>query len=257
MILEELKHIVSVNGVLKISEVDESYEKLMMKMRKLEKRIYSDDELKLLPFASKLNPHKNEWDLRAKSFLRFKDYLSKRDPNLNILDLGCGSGWFASRILKEQNHNFYCVDVNLTDLEQGARVFSSDKIKFIYADLFAVQFPRSSFDLVILNSSLQFFPDLKILMRELFYLLKSYGEIHIIDTPFYKEDELDFVKNKAIRYYESLGIPQMSSKYFYHSLKNLSSYNIKILYNPDGIRNKLSRIAFESDSPFPWIIVKR
>ncbi len=257
MILEELNHIVSVNGVLKISEVDESYEKMVLKIRKLEKRIYTDDEVKLLPFASRLNPHKNEWELRTKSFLRFKDYLSKRNSELNILDLGCGSGWLASKILKEHNHNFYCVDINLTDLERGARIFSSEQIKFIYADLFSVQFPRSSFDLVILNSSLQFFPDLRNLMRELFYLIKSYGEIHVFDTPFYQDDEIEFARNKIIRYYESIGFPQMSSKYFYHTLKGLSSFNTKILYDPDKIKNKLSRIAFGNDSPFPWIVIKR
>lgn len=257
MILEELKQIPAINGVLKISDVDESYEKMILKIRKLENRIYTDDEVKLLPFASKLNPQKEEWELRAKSFLRFKEYLIKRNSELNVLDIGCGTGWLASKILKDQSHNFFCVDINLSDLEQGARVFPSDKIKFIYADLFAVQFPRSSFDLVIFNSSLQYFSDLKVLMRELFYLLKSYGEIHIFDSPFYSEDEIEFAKNKINRYYYSLGCPQISNKYFYHTLKDLSGFNTNILYDPNTIKNKLSRIAFGNDSPFPWVVVKR
>lgn len=257
MILEELKYITADNGVLKISKVNESYEKIILKIRKLENKIYNDDEVKLLPFASRLNPQKNEWELKAKSFLRFKAYLSQRSSGLNILDLGCGTGWLASKILKEQNHNFYCVDINLSDLEQGARVFTSEQIKFIYADIFAIQFPRFAFDMVILNSSIQYFPDIKILMRELFYMLKPYGEIHIFDSPFYKEDNIEFVKSKIYRYYNSLGLPQMTENYFFHTLKDLSGFNINVLYDPDEIKNKLARIAFDNDSPFPWIIIKK
>lgn len=50
------------------------FQKLMMPLKIIsaskekENRIYSDDEIKLLPYASKINPHKNEWALRSKSF---------------------------------------------------------------------------------------------------------------------------------------------------------------------------------------------
>ena len=257
MILEELKQITPVNGVLKISEVDESYEKIIFKIKIIENRIYSDDEVKLLPFASKLNPHKTEWDLKAKSFLRFKNYLSQKKSGLNILDLGCGIGWFASKILKEQNHNFYCVDINFTDLKQGARIFQSDHIKFIHADIFAVKFPRSSFDIIILNSSIQYFQDLSVLMRELFYLLNPYGEIHIIDSPFYEDDELIIAQKQDYRYYEMMGFPQMKEKHFHHTYKSLKNFNHKFLFDPRTITNKIVSLAFSKDSPYPWIVIKR
>jgi ubiquinone/menaquinone biosynthesis C-methylase UbiE len=257
MIIEELKQITPVNGVLKISDVDESFGKIYCQIKKLEKRNYNDEEVKLLPFASKLNLHIEEWNFRAQSFLRLKKYLSHKKSGLNILDLGCGNGWFAAKILSEQNHNFYCLDINMNDLKQGARIFASKNLKFIYADLFAVKFPRSSFDIVIMNSSIQFFSDLKSLLRELFYLLKPPGEIHIIDTPFYDDEELVLAKNKSIRYFELLGFPKMKENIFQHSYKSLNNFNHVFLYDPRTFTNKFLRAAFGKDSPYPWIMIKR
>ena len=257
MILEELKHFTPDNGVLRLSDLDESFEKFYFQMRKIENRFYSDDEVKLLPFASQMNPHKKEWELRAKSFLRFKNYLSQKKSGLNILDLGCGTGWMDAQILREQDHNIYCVDKNLDELKQGAKVFSHENLKFIYADLFAVKFPRSSFDVVIMNSSIHFFPDLQILMKELFYLLNSYGEIHIIDSPFYEDDDVESAKQKTFKYYDLIGTPKLKEKHSLHTYKSLKSFNYKILYDPRTITNKLLNLAYDKDSPYPWIVIKR
>jgi ubiquinone/menaquinone biosynthesis C-methylase UbiE len=257
MILEELQHLKPENGVLKLSEPDKSFERAYHKILKSEERLYSDEEVKLLPFASKKNPHKSEWDIRANSFLRLKEYLSKKKSDLNILDVGGGNGWLCSQILREQKHNFYCVDVNLHKLEQGARLFLSNNLKFIYADLFQVKFPRSSFDIIILNSSLQYFSDLRALMRELFYLLKSYGEVHIIDTKIYEEDEVEAEKNKLFRYFELVGVPQMKEKYSFHTYKSFNGFNHKFLFDPRNFSNKIINIAFGKDSSYPWIKVSK
>lgn len=257
MILEELNQFNPVDGVLALSDFDKVFEMSYLQIKKFEKRDYPDAEIKLLPFASKSNPHKAEWIYKSKSFLRLKFYLSYKKSGLNILDLGCGSGWFASKILKESNHNIYCVDFKLTDLKQGAKLFSSNKIKFIYADLFSIKLPKSSFDLVIINSAIHFFSDFKNLMRELFYLLTPQGEIHIINSPFYKEDEIEIEKNKIFKYYDYLGVPLMKEKHFFHTLGNLNSFNYSILYNPYTFKTRFLAVAFGKDSPYPWILVKR
>lgn len=257
MILEELQQLNPENDVLKLSEPDKSFERAYHKILKSEERLYSDEEVRLLPFASKFNPHKNEWDLRVKSFLRIKEYLGKKKSELNILDVGGGNGWLSSQILREQNHNFFCLDVNLHKLKQGARLFASDNLKFIYADLFQVKFPRSSFDMIILNSSLQYFPDLRNLMRELFYLLKSYGEVHIIDTKIYEEDEVDEAKKKLFRYFDLIGVSEMKEKYFFYTYKSFANFNHKILFYPKKFSNKILDIAFGKDSSYPWIKITK
>ena len=191
-------------GVYILSEINNEFESLYLKVREKEKRIYSDSEVDNLPFIPDSNPHKNEWRLREKSFLRFKDYLKSKNEILNILDLGCGNGWFSGNLTKDFNHKFFCVDINLTELKQAKRVYESEKIKFIYADIFNMDFPSDFFNLVILNASVQYFPDLKILFERLFELLTANGEIHIIDSPFYPVEEIQYAKKRTKDYYSSI-----------------------------------------------------
>lgn len=257
MIIEEFKELKAINGVVRISEVDETFEKLYLQVRKKENRIYSDDEIKLLPYASKLNPHNNEWSLRTKSFMRFKEYLSQKKTKLNILDLGCGNGWLAGQLVKEFEHNYFCVDVNLAELEQGARVFENKNISFIYSDIFKTSLAANTFDLVIINSALQYFQDVSALMKELFFISKTYGEVHIIDTPFYHPEEIMAAKNRTLKYYSSIGYSVMASKYFHHTLEEFKYLRYSYLYNPNSLKSKLSKIIFDQDSPFPWILVTR
>lgn len=257
MIIEEFKQLTAINGVIRISEVDEAFENLYLKVRKKEKRIYSDDEIKLLPYASKRNPHRDEWALRTKSFLRFKKYLSQKKTKLNILDLGCGNGWFTGQLANEFEHNYYCIDVNLTELEQAARVFENDNTTFIYADIFTTSLPANTFDLVIINSALQYFQNISALMKELFFISKTYGDVHIIDTPFYNANEIMPAKNRTLKYYTSIGYPEMTAKYFHHTFDDFKYLRYSYLYNPNSFKNKLSNFIFEKDSPFPWIVVTR
>lgn len=257
MILQELNTFTSVDGVIKISEVDKDYEISCNNLRRRERRNYSDDEIRLLPFASPKNPHREEWNLRAKSFMRFRAHLTSKCDSLQILDLGCGNGWVSAQLGKNLKNNYYCVDIHLTELLLGAKIFKSENIKFILADIFQMSFPRSSFDLIILNSSIQYFKDLRILMRELFYLLKNDGEIHLLDSPIFYQSELEFEKNRSINYYNSLGFPKMHEKLFHHTYERLNDYNYKILFNPNSITNKIFNFAFNKDSPFPWIMITR
>ena len=101
-----------IDGIYILSEINNEFENIYLKVREKENRTYSSTELKKLPFASKTNPHKKEWDLRAKSFLRLKKYLNNKKANSNILDLGCGNCWLTGQLSNTFNFNFYCVDVN-------------------------------------------------------------------------------------------------------------------------------------------------
>lgn len=245
------------DGVYILSEINDEFESLYLKVRKKEKRIYSDTEVDSLPFIFESSPHKNEWKLRKKSFLRFKSYLKIKNENLNILDLGCGNGWFSGNLSKDFNHDFFCTDVNLTELKQGERVFDSNKIKFIYADIFKADFPTDFFSLIILNASVQYFPDLNKLFERFFKLLTINGEIHIIDSPFYAFDEDHNAKKRTMDYYSSINFPGMARYYHHHTFQSLIGFNTKILYNPSSIKNKIRILFLIKDSPFPWIVIKK
>lgn len=244
------------DGVFVLSELSDEFESTYLKVREKEKRIYSDEELLLLPFASEKNPHKAEWSLRAKSFHRYKNFLNSRKESANLLDLGCGNGWFCGQLSKSFEQNFYCADVNLTELIQGRRVFNSVMLRFIYADIFEAKLPEKYFDYILINGAIQYFPDLSKLLNKLFIVLKVNGEIHIIDSPIYSIDEATNAKERTNNYYSSLGFPEMSDKYYHHTWKDIQQFNYKILYNPLTLLNKCKKILIK-DSPFPWIRIIR
>jgi len=245
------------DGIYFLSEINNEFENIYLKVRENENRIYSDEELTKLPFASGTNPHKKEWDLRAKSFLRLKDYFNSKKENLNILDLGSGNGWFCGQLSKSFTYNFFCVDVNLTELQQGRSVFNSEKIKFIYADIFTADISQTTFDIIILNAAVQYFPDLKILLNRLLNLLNETGEIHFIDSPFYSVNEVKNARKRTFDYYRAIGFPEMETKYFHHSLNEISKFSSEILYTPNSVGYKFKKLLSINDSPFHWIrIVK-
>lgn len=240
------------DGVYILSEAKNDFESVYLKVREKEKRIYSDAELLILPFASNSNPHKKEWSLRAKSFKKFTKYLQTKKNGLNILDLGCGNGWCSGQLSKFYDHYYYCIDLNLTELKQGSKNFKSKKLKFIYADIFLIELPVNFFDIVIINAAVQYFPDFKKLINRLLILLTEKGEIHIIDSPFYSADEAVKAKQRSLDYYSSMNFPEMANIYFHHTWNGLKEFDYKILHNPSTFMNRFKKILIE-DSPFPWI----
>ena len=245
------------DGVYIVTKVNNEFENKYLRLRTTEKRVYPDEEVLKLPFASNSNSHKSEWDIREKSFLRFKNYLSKKNENLNILDLGCGNGWFAGQLSKEFDHNFFCVDVNLTELKQGKRVFNSKSLKFIYANIFVIDSPTPFFDLIIINSAIQYFSELHKLFAKLHQFLNDNGEIHIFDSPLYNENQVSAAKQRSQNYFSSIGFPEMTSNYFHHTYSELNGFNYRLLYTPHSIKNKFRKIFSGADSPFPWIIINK
>ena len=254
---EFLNNIPKEKGVYHLSQINKEFEDAYLKIRAKENRIYSDEGLIELPFTTPSNQHHNEWELRVKSFNRFQKYLLRIDNTLSILDLGCGNCWFSGRLSRSTNHHFFCVDINLSELEQGARVFKDSKIEFIYANIFDDQLPLNFFDMIILNASIQYFPALNKLIEKLLRLSKTNGEIHILDSPFYSHSEVKSARQRTVKYYESMGFPEMSKRYFHHTYQDLSEFNYCVLFNPQSLKVKALKLFFKKDIPFPWILIKK
>jgi 2-polyprenyl-3-methyl-5-hydroxy-6-metoxy-1,4-benzoquinol methylase len=218
---------------------------IYLKARTKENRILTDLEVSQLPYIKKF-----EWPFRKKSTERFEYYISKKTTPLDILDLGCGNGWFSHRIARvNSNNSIIGLDINKQELEQAARVFKLKNIQFVYANIFECEDRfKEKFDIITLNGSIQYFKDFEDTITLLKSYLKPLGEIHIIDSPFYKTGDLKKAKERSQVYFNNLGVPEMAKNYHHHNEILISEFEILYEYNSLGFKKWLGY----KDSPFSW-----
>jgi ubiquinone/menaquinone biosynthesis C-methylase UbiE len=231
----------------------DNFETAYIRLRKWEKRMYSDKEVAQLPVVAATHPYYKEWQLRKESSKKLIDYLKKRNQRTNILEVGCGNGWLAAKLADIERSNVVGIDINNEELEQAKRVFSHvSNLQFYYSNLNELDENEMKFDIIVFAAAIQYFNSLKnIITNSLMHLNKD-GEIHIIDSPFYTLSQLAAAKQRTLFYYQSAGFPEMANKYFHHSLDDLENYNYSIHYDPNSLFNKFLR----NKNPFYWISIK-
>jgi ubiquinone/menaquinone biosynthesis C-methylase UbiE len=218
-------------------------EQLYYDVRNKEGRIISDAQLVQLPYVNPDNPYKKEWDIRAASLERLHKYLSKeyKNAHLRILDIGCGNGWMSKR-LSNAGHSVTGVDLNMAELMQAEKVFGdSETLNWAYADVLSNELTGSNFDIILLAASCQYFADITALTNRLFAILNTGGEIHLLDSVFYKQNSLQAAHLRTVEYYKNLGYPEMGNYYFHHSVEEIKKLGYEKLY--PGIL---------SNSPLQW-----
>ena len=230
---------------------------LYLRVREKEGRLYPDDVVAHLPSISNGHPIANEWRARSASASRLTRYLSARPNPLSILDLGCGNGWL-SNLLHTSGHCVIGIDQNRYELKQAARVFpQNSRLFFLDADIFSAPFISACFDVIVLASVIQYFQDLPALLSELTKYLKPHGEIHIIDSPLYTDAELEEAVRRSGQYYSSIGFPEMAKRYFHHRVSDLKAFDAKRLYHPHPLLLRLKHWLGQTDSPFPWYVIRK
>jgi len=227
---------------------------LYLRVREKEGRLYLDDVVAHLPYISDEHPLANEWRARATSASRLTKYLSRQHKSLSILELGCGNGWL-SNLLSKAGHRVVGVDQNLHELKQATRVFSNPS--FLSANIFSAPFALETFDVILLASVIQYFHDLPALINALSQHLKPDGEIHIMDSPLYADDEISNAIQRSQEYYSSLGFPEMAGQYFHHPESDLNMFDSKWLYRPRLNILRWKHWLGLDDSPFPWVVVSK
>ncbi|MEM6344549.1 MAG: class I SAM-dependent methyltransferase [Bacteroidota bacterium] len=228
------------------SKISLQFEEIYLKVLRKENRIISDAEVRELPNTFFYNLHRQEWEMRAKNHERLMRYLRKIRRPLKIMDLGCGNGWLCNHLAKIPDAEIWGVDINLSSLQQAKRVCPQNNVQIAYGDIFEDIFEQASFDLIILNQTIEFFPNLTQLLNRCRHFLQSEGEIHIIDSPLYQEKELESARQKTLNHFEKLGVAEMSVIYFHHSRSAIQSFDEQFLYKP-------SRWFKGNESPFPWV----
>lgn len=219
----------------------EWFAELYAALRKMERRMYTDAELRELPNISPAHLYYEEWLVRKNSCSRLLKYLKQKQGPLNILEIGCGNGWLTAQLATIEKAVVTGTDINTAELEQGSRVFGGmQNIQFVYGDLFDEQFEDMVFDVIVFAAAIQYFPSIKQILQKALQHLTLQGEIHIVDTHLYKPEEIAAAAERTSNYFSSVGFAGMANCYFHHSIDEVKQFEHKILYDPAHWLNKFS-----------------
>jgi len=217
-----------------------------------EKRLLSDGQVMFLPDIEPTHIHYKEWLLRKRSALRLVDYLSKKNEPLTILEIGCGNGWLSSKLSAIPGAHVTGLDINQVEILQAKRIFAKNNLKFIWSGFEPAILKGKKFDIILFAASIQYFSSVKEVLENAFPCLADDGEIHIMDTHFYKPEELKLAVQRTENYYKELGYPEMTAYYFHHCINDIRQFKHTILVNPSSLLNRIGR-----KEPFYWIAVTR
>ena len=219
-------------------------------LRESEGRIYTDEEVRLLPTISPQHRHYKEWLVRKGSCDKLVKYVSNKNRALQILEVGCGNGWLAANLAAVQESKVTGIDVNAEELAQAIRVFNKiPDLEFFNCSLNDVLIKELRYDIIVFAASIQYFPSLKKVLAATMKMLKPAGEIHLLDSNFYAEKEIAAAKQRTMEYYQSIGFPEMINQYFHHAKEDLAEFDHEVLYDPHSLISRFTT----NKNPFYWI----
>lgn len=233
---------------------ERTHEEAYLQVRAKENRVLSDEYVKMLPDVPSDFPQMQEWSLRKETAERFCRDLAQQKAPVQILDLGCGNGWFSAKMAAIPQTNVIGLDLNLPELQQAKRLFGNYNLTFCYGDILTGLFAAESFNKVVLNASCQYFPSIKQLISTLFDVLTPTGEIHILDSPFYEVNDVESARKRTMDYYQRMGHPEMAQHYFHHTFQDLTPYSPVYKYKKGAV---WQRLFTKNRSPLPWIILRK
>jgi SAM-dependent methyltransferase len=177
---------------------DRHFERSYIRLRQKEKWLYSDEEVSTLPAVTRDDPHYMEWVLRQESCKRLVNYLRSKPGKIQILEIGCGNGWLSNQMAAVYGTHVTGLDVNLTELEQAARVFNRfSNLQFVQGNIFSETLADKRFDLIVFAASIQYFSSLPAIIGTTQKLLNEGGEIHILDSHLYKASGLPQARQRS------------------------------------------------------------
>jgi ubiquinone/menaquinone biosynthesis C-methylase UbiE len=231
---------------------DEVLEEMYIAIREKEGRTYTDKQVAQLPVIDEGHRFYKEWIIRQRSSKRLIAYLTALQKPLNILEIGCGNGWLSAQLADILNAKVTGLDPNLLEIEQARRVFKKPNLRFIKGVFDQHAFDEKvKFDVIIFAASVQYFQSLDTVIDNAFALLTKVCEVHIIDTPFYDEQQAGIAAQRCRQYYQDMSFPSMADHYYHHTLNEITKFNPRVLFNPRGLWNRIVK-----KDVFYWIMLK-
>jgi ubiquinone/menaquinone biosynthesis C-methylase UbiE len=231
---------------------DTTFEKLYLLIRQEEQRVYSNAELTNLPEIDANHKHHYEWSVRKESCKSLTTYLKKKNQFLKILEIGCGNGWLSHKLAEIPRTEAIGLDINLTELQQAANVFSNSNLQFVYGDIRENILQNRKFDIIIFAGSIPYFSSLTEIIHSTLEKLTPGGEIHIMDSFFYNTENVETAKQNCREYYRNMGFPDMANYYFHHLLSDMKQFN----YTMKQQRHSFFKKLFSKRSVFPWLLIR-
>jgi 2-polyprenyl-3-methyl-5-hydroxy-6-metoxy-1,4-benzoquinol methylase len=240
------------SGVFTYNPTD-AFEQLYIRLREKEGRLYTDEELVKLPAIRSDHFYQQEWAIRERSLKKMATYLKHKGDELAILEVGCGNGWLTAQLATLTKNKVTGIDVNGVELDQAKRVFHHvPNLEFIHCTLDAVEMQDKIFDVIIFAAAIQYFPSLKKIIKAATGYLTLQGEIYIMDSVFYRQDEIAAARKRSADHFSSMGCDEMAAYYFHHSMEDLKRINPTVLHDPSFLLNRFSL----HKNPFYHVVIK-
>lgn len=136
----------------------------------------------------------DRWSETADGNGRLYEYLRKAQrslieladirENVNMLDIGCGTGWALGQAAKAVSYkgSFYGIDLSEGMVEKAKTNFADhDNFHFITASSESIPLSDNFFDIIICTNSFHHYLHPEKAMKEISRLLRSCGKIYILD----------------------------------------------------------------------------
>jgi ubiquinone/menaquinone biosynthesis C-methylase UbiE len=147
-------------------------------------------------------------DIAEKSMVLFTDRLLRDiqiPDNPVVLDVGCGTGIATFALLKrvQEHGKFYGIDISpkmITLARAKAVNLGYKNVEFRKGDAEHLDFPESTFDLIVSNQAFLFLPNKQKALNEIFRVLKPMGQTALLffakQTAHEIEEIYDRIRNR-------------------------------------------------------------
>lgn len=167
-----------------------------------------------LPFVDTTGRFTEDWRIRATSFRALIERVVEPAEErlarpLKILDIGAGNGWLSNH-LAGRGHDVAAIDL-LTNSDDGLGAHVNYDTDFlpVQAEFDRLPFAGGQVDLVIFNGSLHYSTDFAATMREALRVLRSDGQLAIVDSPVYQSANsgVAMVREREVQFQREYGFP--------------------------------------------------
>ncbi|HEU4859348.1 MAG TPA: class I SAM-dependent methyltransferase [Chitinophagaceae bacterium] len=101
-----------------------------------------------------------------------------QDKYSDILEIACGTGRVTKHLARSVKHDtLTATDLNADMIDVAKEMVNDKRIRWMYADAMDLPFDDESFDLVVMQFGIMFFPDKEKGLKEAYRVLKNGGKL--------------------------------------------------------------------------------